>query len=443
MVVCLCLNQVRCKQYVEARHESIICPGCGCLCDDLDVTVAGDRIVEVANVCLWGVSRFFGAKKFHPKKERHRLAAPQVRHNGRRETVSYDAALAEAAQLLGRARRPLIYGLTNSGCWAQEAALKLARSLRARLEPADLAFKAPFYQSIQQHGVNWAPLEVIRDEADAVLFWGANPIHSAPRHVVRHAVFARGRFTERGIEDRQVAAVDIHQTELAKFCPLFIKIQPGQELDLARGAAAILAGEPPPDPVVRGTRRLAQFLAQAACGVIFCGRGVSYGPAVELFDRLARLTAFLNNGQARWFLFPLSGDFNSDGLYHLLLNEMGAAGAPDFGPAAAVTHLTPVDFREVDAVLVAGADLWWFLPEEVAADLKTRGVPIVALGPFANRTTGQAAVILPTALAGIETTEVAYRMDGLPLVLKQLVETALPADHQVLTDLNRLMGAQD
>ncbi len=78
--------------------------------------------------------------------------------------------------------------------------------MRARLEPADLVFKAPYYRSIQQHGLAWAPLEVIRDEADAVLFWGANPIHSAPRQVVRYAVFARGRFTERGIEDRQVAA---------------------------------------------------------------------------------------------------------------------------------------------------------------------------------------------------------------------------------------------
>ncbi len=209
------------------------------------------------------------------------------------------------------------------------------------------------------------------------------------------------------------------------------------------GVAAILAGEPPPEPRVRGTVRLAQFLAKAACGVIFCGRGVSYGPALELFDRLARLTAFLNNDQARWFLFPLSGDFNSDGLYHLLLNEVGAAGAPDFGAAEVATHFTPVDFREVDAVLVAGADLWWSLPEEQAEDLKRRRVPIVALSPFANRTTGQAAVILPTALAGIETTEVAYRMDGLPLVLKQLVDSALPPDHQVLTDLNRLIGAQD
>lgn len=420
------------------RHESIICPGCGCLCDDLDVTLEEDRIVEVTNVCLWGVSRFFHTKKFHPKKERHRLLTPQVRHKGRKETASYDTALAAAAQLLSRARRPLIYGLTNSGSWAQEAALKLARSLGARLEPGDLAFKAPYYQSIQEHGLVWAPLEVIRDEADAVLFWGANPIHSAPRHVVRYAVFARGRFTERGIEDRQVAAVDIYKTELAKFCPLFIKVQPGQELDLVLGATAILAGEPPPQPRVRGTRRLSQFLANATCGVIFCGRGVSYGPALELFDRLARLVGLLNR-EARFFLFPLSGDFNSTGLYHLLLNEVGRAGAPDFGAGEVAIHFTPVDFREVDAVLVAGADLLWFLPEEVVEDLKRRQVPIVALSPFANRTTGQAAVVLPVALAGIETVEVAYRMDGLPLLLKQLVPAALPPTHQVLADLHRLI----
>jgi len=149
------------------------------------------------------------------------------------------------------------------------------------------------------------------------------------------------------------------------------------------------------------------------------------------------------NHEARWFLLPLSGDFNSSGLYHLLLNETGRAGAPDFGAGEMVTHYTPVDFREVDAVLAAGADLLWFLPEEQVADLKRRRVPIVVLSPFANRTTGQAAVNLPTALAGIETPEVAYRMDGLPLVLKQLADSPLLPDHQVLTDLRRLIGSQD
>jgi formylmethanofuran dehydrogenase subunit B len=99
-----------------------------------------------------------------------------------------------------------------------------------------------------------------------------------------------------------------------------------------------------------------------------------------------------------------------------------------------------MDFREVDAVLVTGADLLWFLSTEQVEDLKRRQVPIVAVSPFANRTTAQAAVILPSALTGIEAEEVAYRMDGLPLVLKQVAPSELPSDHRVLTDLRRLVS---
>lgn len=424
---------------METRQESVVCPGCGCLCDDLDLTLEDGRIVAVNNVCLWGVSRFIQSKKFHPKKDRRRLSTPQVRRQGRWQEVSYDAALEEAAAILTRARRPVIYGLTNVGSWAQEAALHLARGLGARLEPADLGLMAPYYRSLARHGVFWAPLEVIRDEADTVLFWGANPLHSNPRHVVRYAVFARGRFTERGIEDRRVAAVDLYGTELAKFCRPFIAIEPGQELDLARGVAALLEGEPLDSPRIKGTGRLAEFMGQADFGVIFAGRGLGY-QAPKLWDLLSGMVARLNT-RRRWALFPLSGDFNASGLYHLLLSQLGSAAAPDFGGIGGLTtHATPVDFREVDAVLVAGADFLWFLPGEQVQDLKERQVPLVVLSPYANRTTAQAQVVLPVALAGVETMEVAYRMDGLPLVLRPVLPASLPPDHEVLGALCGLAG---
>jgi formylmethanofuran dehydrogenase subunit B len=424
---------------VAIRRESIVCPGCGCLCDDLDVALEGDRVVAVDNVCLWGGSRFLNTQKLHPKKDRSRLVEAQVRRRGRLEAVSYAAALEQAAEILTRARRPLIYGLSNSGSWAQEAAVKLARVLKARLEPGDLAFMAPFYQSLQAGGFYWAPLDVIRDEADTVVYWGANPLHSCPRHLVRYAAFARGRFTERGVEDRRVAAVDIWRTELAKLCQLFIRVDPGEEAALIEGVIAALAGEPGSGAPVQGTRRLADFFGRADWGVIFLGRGVSYGPP-QLFDRLARLAATLQ-GRARLSLLPLAGDFNSAGLYHLLLREWGGVGAPDFsGGAEPVLKTAPVDFREVDAVLVVGADLLWFLPEAPLKDFERRQVPLVALSPFANRTSGRAQVVLPTALAGVEATEIAYRMDGLPLVLRQLLPSALPPDRQVLGDLYHLIN---
>jgi formylmethanofuran dehydrogenase subunit B len=415
-------------------RESLVCPGCSCLCDDLDVTLENGRITAVANVCLWGTGKFLSTKKFRNKSPRGRLTAFQVRRRERWQEVRYEEAIERAAALLAQAQRPLIYGLTNSGVWAQNAALNLARRLMARLEPADLAFMSPFYAAIQAHGLFWAPLEVIRDEADTVLFWGANPIHSAPRHLVRYAVFARGRFTERGLEDRRVAAVDIYSTELEHFCRPFVMVQPSQELALAAGIAARLTGEGD-GATVPGAAELADFLAQTAYGVMFLGRGVSYGPGRELVERLAALVAWLNR-ERPFNLLPLPGDFNSAGLYHLLLHELGSPGAPDFGAGGeAVNHLTPVDFQEVDAILVSGADLFWFLQDEQVQDLKRRQVPLVVLSPFANRTTAQAAVLFPVALEGVEVDEEAYRLDGLPVPLRGLTSSPWPAAHRILADL--------
>jgi formylmethanofuran dehydrogenase subunit B len=422
---------------LETRIESAICPGCACLCDDIDVTVVDGQIYQAHNICLWGASKLLSHKRFHPKKERRRLAQPQIKERGLWQSVTYETALARSAELLAQARRPVIYGLTNSGSWAQEAALDLARRARARLEPADLAFKAPYYQSLATYGLYWASLEVIRDEADTVLFWGANPLHSCPRHLVRYSVFARGKFTERGLEERRLAAVDLHRTELAELVKIFISLEPGQELPLLQGLLATLRDGAP--PAIKGVRRLAAFFQEAAYGVIFFGRGVSYGPAREVLDGLAALTAWLNN-RAPCILFPLSADFNSVGLYHLLLRELNSPLAPDFSdPASVSVHAQPVAMATLDALVVVGADLFWFLSPAEIADLKKRRVPVVVLSPFANRTTGHADVVIPVALAGLETPEVAFRMDGLPLYLPALIPSSLHPDHRVLRDLAAML----
>lgn len=397
------------------------------------------RLYQAANICLWGASKFLAHKRFHPKKARRRLDQPQIKDRGRWQTVTYEAAVERAAAFLAQARRPVIYGLTNSGSQAQAAALNLARLARARLEPADLAFKAPYYQSLLKYGLFWASLEVIRDEADTVVFWGANPLHSCPRHLVRYSVFARGKFTERGIEERRLAAVDLYRTELAEFVKLFLQIQPGQELALLQ---ALLVGlEGGNAAAHRQAHKLVEFLQAAHYGVIFFGRGVTYGPAQEVVEALAALTARLNE-RAPFVLFPLSADFNSVGLYHLLLRELGSPLAPDFSASPEVTfHASPVNLATVDAILVAGADPFWFLSAEAIQDLKKRRVPVMVLSPFANRTTGHAQVVIPVALAGVETPEIAFRMDGLPLTLAEIVPSPWPADSRVLRDLASALKA--
>ncbi len=415
---------------LELQVESAVCPGCACLCDDIDVTVVDGRVYQAANICLWGASKLLGHKRFRREAERRRLTQPQIRHRARWETVGLETAVGRAAELLRVARRPVVYGLTNIGSGAQMAALHLGRQLRARLEPADLAWKAPYYQTLQHYGISWTTLEVIRDEADTLVFWGANPLHSCPRHVVRYSLFARGRYTERGHEDRQIAAVDIHRTELADLAQVFLQVEAGQETGLLQELLAAVTGGA--EPAGRVARKLAAMLRDAGYSVVFFGRGVSYGPTAAILDGLAALTARLQERHPA-ILFPLSTDFNATGLYHLLLRELGSPWAPDFADPDQISfHTRPVAWDEIDALVVVGADLFWFLGSQEIADLRARRVPVVALSPLANRTTGHADVILPTAMAGLEVAETAYRMDGLPLALPALLPTALPSDREVL-----------
>ncbi|MCL6621786.1 MAG: hypothetical protein K6T55_06745 [Syntrophobacterales bacterium] len=413
--------------------ESHICPGCACLCDDLDL-VEADGGLQAHNVCAWGSAKFLGSKKFHPGQPRRRLTAPFVRRRGRREEVSPEAALAQAAELLARARRPVVFGLTACGSRAQEAALAVARHLRARLEPADLNLMAPYYQALLTAEIHHASLEVLRDEADTVLYWGANPLHSCPRHLTRYTVFARGRFTERGVEDRRLAAVDLHRTELARFCQVFVRVAPGADLELIRAVQGVLSGAS--RATVTGAVRLAEFLRHGEVGVIFAGRGLAVGAeALARFAALGDLIRVLRPAR-RFFLLPLASDFNSAGLYHLLLTRLGSPWAPDFGEGdPPVFRSQPVRWEEVDALLVTGADLFWLLPEETRRDLTRRQVPVVAVGPWEDRTVARAAVALPAALEGIEVEEVAYRQDGIPVCLRPVLPPPAPAAHQVLTQL--------
>lgn len=414
--------------------ESHICPGCACLCDDIDL-VEAEQGVTVHNVCAWGAAKFLGTKKFHPGEPRRRLTAPFIRHRGRRREVGEGEALKRAVELLAQARRPVVFGLTASGCRAQEAALALARRFRARLEPADLHLMAPYYQALLTEEIYHAPLDFLRDEADTVIYWGANPLHACPRHLTRYAFFARGRFTERGAEDRRLAAVDLHRTELARFCQVFVKTAPGRDLELIRAVHDLVAGRGAAQ-AVKGASRLADFLRQGEVGVIFAGRGLAYGEGARA--RFAALAALVRDlrPERRYFLFPLASDFNSAGLYHLLLTRLGSPGAPDFREGDPPRcHWEPVDWGEVDAVLVTGADLFWLLPEGTRRELSRRQVPVVAVGPWEDRTAAQAAVGLPAALEGIEVEEVACRQDGLPLFLRPVLPAPAPAAHQVLTRL--------
>ncbi|MRG77178.1 MAG: formylmethanofuran dehydrogenase subunit B, partial [ANME-2 cluster archaeon] len=83
--------------------KDVLCPFCGCLCDDLAVEVEDNKVVDVKHACKIGASKIMG---------HDRIKAPMMRDdkNGEFREVSYDEAINESAKILANSKRPLLYG---------------------------------------------------------------------------------------------------------------------------------------------------------------------------------------------------------------------------------------------------------------------------------------------------------------------------------------------
>src|SRR4029450_1764870 len=81
------------------------CTFCGCVCDDIDLTVEGQHITKAKNACVLGKAWFLN---HHPEDR------PTVTIRGK--SASLEEGVEEAARLLAGARYPIVYGLSDTTC---------------------------------------------------------------------------------------------------------------------------------------------------------------------------------------------------------------------------------------------------------------------------------------------------------------------------------------
>ena len=96
--------------------KNATCTFCGCVCDDIELHVEGDRIVKARSACSLGDSWF----KNHTAERLY----PDALVDGKPATL--EAAVEAAAGYLHHADMPLVYGMSNITCEAQRAAVALA-----------------------------------------------------------------------------------------------------------------------------------------------------------------------------------------------------------------------------------------------------------------------------------------------------------------------------
>jgi formylmethanofuran dehydrogenase subunit B len=103
-------------------HRDVVCTFCGCLCDDLEVDVEANAIVGVKKACIIGKNKLLHDMSHPP--------APSI--NGREATI--EQTVGEAARILGRARYPLVYGLSSTTAEAQRELVAIAELIKGTID---------------------------------------------------------------------------------------------------------------------------------------------------------------------------------------------------------------------------------------------------------------------------------------------------------------------
>ncbi|UCD96877.1 MAG: formylmethanofuran dehydrogenase subunit B [Candidatus Bathyarchaeota archaeon] len=450
--------------------KNIACPVCGTLCDDLEVTVKGNRIVDTRNTCA--VSE---AKLLNFSDPRHRNLKPLLRRDGELVEASWDDAIKRSAQILLDARYPILYGWSCTNCEAIRQGIALAEEIGGVIDNTSTVCHGPSILSIQDVGIPTCTLGQIRHRADLIVYWASDPYSAHPRHVERYTAFSDGRFQQsewegyvsrlRGVlgkkrltraseltlmkeahvpavtgeklppsfktRKRKLIVVDVRKTWSAEHADFFLQVKPNEDFELIQALRLLVRDEELEVDEVAGLpvhllEEVADALVGCSFGVFFFGVGLTMSSAkTRNIDAAIALTQDLNY-RTKFVIMPMRGHFNVAGANVVSTWQTGYPFAVDFSegyPRYNPGETSVVDILsrgESDAGLVIASDPVSNFPREATKNLVEH--PLIVIDPVASPTTVMADVVLPSTFVGIETEGTAYRMDRVPLPMKKLVE---------------------
>ncbi len=377
------------------------CAGCGCACDDIEATIADGRL-RVTRTCALGDAWFAD-----------RAAGPAASIEGR--AASVDEAADAAAETLGHARAPLVYGLGQTSVEAQRQAVALAEALGATVDPGGASGASLAHQAL---GSSTATFGELRDRAELVVAWRADPAVTNPR------LLGRLRLDRAARGARTLVVVDERRTATAEEADAFVELDAAQDFEALWALRALVARGPLDSDRVgelplAALRELAERLLGAERVALLYGADVAGDELVAL----ALFALVRDLGRKRHAVtLGLRGEGNARGAEDVLAWQTGFPAAVSFArghPRANPGELSAaalLERGEVDAALVVAADPLAHLPAPAAQRL--RELPTVVVDARATATAQAARVAFVTAVDGIEVAGTVHRMDGVPIPLR-------------------------
>lgn len=412
-------------------HKNVVCPFCGCLCDDLEVMTEDGMVIDVKNACAVSKSKFLNHAKDRAK--------PRMMKNGELVEVPMEEALDGAAEILKKADFPLIYGLSSTETDAQRLAVELAELIGASIDNTASVCHGPTILAAQDCGAAKCTLGEVKNRADLVIFWGCNPAEAHIRHAARYSITAKGLFTEGGRRGREIVHIDVRETKTSKMADVFLKVKPGQDYELLSALRAVIKGYDVED--VAGVpsetiKQLAEKMKRCKFGVIFFGLGLTMSKGKHLnVDAALRLVRDLND-HTKFNIIPMRGHYNVSGANEVMTWSTGYPYAVNFSKGYPVYNpgeFSAVDILargECDAMLVIASDPAAHFPVEASKHMAR--ISTIVIDPKISLTSLIAKVVIPSACAGIECDGTAYRMDGVPIRLRKVIDSGFLPDREIL-----------
>ena len=403
--------------------QGAVCAFCGCVCDDLEVLVENNEIKDVKYACAIGREKVLNCVK-------ERDPRVLIRENGKFREASLEEALDRAAEILANSKYPLLYGWSNTSCEAIKIGVALAEELGGVIDNTACVCHGPGLEAVHEVGVVEGTLGQARHRADLIIYWGCNPTQAHGRHMTRYTVMSQGLFRS-GRKDRKLVVVDVRKTMTARLADIFIQVEPGGDYELLQALRMAIRDEEIEAEKVAGVpveqiEELADLMVGCQFGFLFFGLGLTQSSAKN--ENVAAAIELIRdlNFKTKWLIIPMRGHHNVTGANKVLLWETGypfavdfSHGYPRYNPGE--TSSTDLLARgEVDAALIVASDPVANMPAQIAKHFAK--IPVIDIDPLMTATGLLSDVRIPAAFTGIEAEGTLYRMDGVPLVSKKLVE---------------------
>lgn len=408
------------------------CTFCGCVCDDMELTVENNRITKAKNACVLGKAWFLN----HHIDDR-----PDATIQG--QPVSYEEAIEKAADILLNARNPVTYGLSDTTCEAQRVAVAITDWVGGTVDTTTSVCHGPSGMAFQGVGEVTATLGEIKNRADFVLFWGGNPAESHPRHFTRYSLTPKGQFVPNGRKDRYAVLIDVRRTKSAKAVDQFLQIKPRSDFELAWAMRAIAKGvdvdpsiEAKTGVAVEDLKLLVDKMKAAKFGVILFGMGLTMTRGKHMNTEAVLSLARDLNKYTRWTAKPMRGHGNVTGADNVVSWSTGypfgvnlSRGYPRFNPGEFTTSDLLLRGEADAAMIIASDPMSNFCQQAREHFIK---IPTIVLDPKLSESAKVATVAFTTATYGINVAGTAYRMDDVPIYLRPAFKSKYRSDYDIL-----------